>query len=95
MEDPPPPRKEPVPENVQEAVKLIPSDKSNLKGHHLVLTDKAVYNLSLWAVKLGLLADSINNTILRPNYPFLVLPGSHPVRYIDINELVVYQLFNT
>lgn len=80
MEDPPQPLKEPVSE--QEMEHLLPTKGAadQVNAHHRILTDKNVYDLSMWAVRFGILADSINNTILRPNYAFLVLPGSHPVR---------------
>lgn len=50
-----------------------------LRPYQRLITDKKAYNMSLWAMRLGVLADSVNTTILRPNYPFLVLPEGTPV----------------
>jgi hypothetical protein len=55
-----------------------------LKPYQRLLTSKSAYNRSLWALRLCVLADSINSTILKPNYPFIVTPGAHPVRYYTV-----------
>lgn len=51
---------------------------SGMTASQRLVVDKRVYHWSLLAMRLGVLADSVNNTILRPNYPFMVLPGAHP-----------------
>ena len=45
------------------------------KSQQLV-TSKNVRKLTLWALQLGVLADAVTTVILRPSYPFLVLPRS-------------------
>ena len=45
----------------------------------LVLNEHAL-NHALMALRFGVFADAVNTTILQPNFPFLVLPGNHPVR---------------
>jgi hypothetical protein len=73
--------------NVVKSDEHVPFLKdSELKPYQRLLTSKSAYNRSLWALRLCVLADSINSTILKPNYPFIVTPGAHPVRYY----IVVY-----
>ena len=59
-----------------------------LKPYQRLVTEKNAYNMSLWAMRLGVLTDSVNNTILRPVYPFLVTPGYSSVSF----ELNYYML---
>ena len=71
-------------EDHQEATTLEPllapikknEQRPTWKPHQLLITSKHAYANSLWACRLCVLADSITNTILRPNYPFMVLPRS-------------------
>jgi hypothetical protein len=55
-----------------------------LKPYQRLLTCKHTYSRSLWAVRLCVLADTINVTLLNVNYPFIVTPGAHPVRYYTV-----------
>ena len=48
--------------------------KNTLTLSQQLITSKKVRNMSLFALRLGCLADSVNTVILRPNYPFMVLP---------------------
>lgn len=50
------------------------SSKPTLTESQRLITSKNAKNLSLMALRLGVLADSVNTTILRPSYPFLVIP---------------------
>jgi hypothetical protein len=43
-----------------------------------------VLNKSLSVLKLGVLADAVNTTILQPNYPIMATPGAHPVRLLCV-----------
>lgn len=52
----------------------VKDDKPRLRPSQLLLTSKHAYATSLWACRMCVLADSVTNTILRPNYPFMVLP---------------------
>jgi hypothetical protein len=68
---------------------MMGEEKSELKPYQKLVTSKSVYNMSLWAMRFAVLADSINSTILRPNYPFMVLPGAEPVRVVHHALLVL------
>jgi hypothetical protein len=71
--------------NVVKSDENVPFVKdSELKPYQRLLTSKSAYNRSLWALRLCVLADSTNSTILKPNYPFIVTPGAHPVRYYTV-----------
>jgi len=65
-----------------EEEKLLPPQAGiDLPVSKKLFTDKQLYNISLWAVRMAVLTDSINTTILRPNYPFMVssgFPGAFP-----------------
>jgi hypothetical protein len=34
---------------------------------------------SLFVLRLGVMADAVNTTILQPNYPIMATPNAHPV----------------
>ena len=48
-----------------------------------VIAEQDALAYSLNAVRLGVLADAVNLTILEPNFPFIVLPGAHPDSFPD------------
>lgn len=63
-------------EGEEEIAPLLVPSGVKLKPYQRLVTEDNVFAWSLWAMRLGVLADSINSTILRPNYPFLVTPGA-------------------
>jgi hypothetical protein len=66
--------------NDEDAPFLPNEQDSELKPYQRLLASKRASSLSLWALRMCVLADSINSTILKPNFPFIVSPRAHPVR---------------
>jgi hypothetical protein len=64
-----------------ELAPFLAKEDAELKPYQRLITSKRAYSLSLWALRACVLADAINSTILKPNYPFIVTPGLTPVRY--------------
>ena len=57
--------------------KVHPS--SSLAPHQRLFVSPQAMKWSLNVLRFGIFADSVNSTILQPNFPIMVLPGAHPV----------------
>ena len=55
---------------------LLEDAERKLTDAQRLKVDRRTYNRSLFAMRLGVFADSVSGTILGPNYPFMVIPGA-------------------